>query len=41
MERINVKYERFRDVVLNTNTALSSEYKDLRKGMHVVYSLWS
>lgn len=32
MERINVKYERFRDIVLNTNTAINSEFKDLRKG---------
>jgi hypothetical protein len=33
MERINIKYERFRDVVMNTNTAISSEFKDLRKGI--------
>ena len=42
MERINSKYEKFRDVVMNSNTALSSEFKDLRKGdtkvlLHTVY----
>jgi syntaxin 6 len=33
MERIKVKYERFRDVVMNTNTAINAEFKELRKGL--------
>ena len=33
MERIKVKYERYRDIVMNTNTAVNSEFKELRKGV--------
>jgi len=33
MERINVKYDKFKDLAFNTNTASNGDFKELRKGL--------